>query len=377
MTSADLAITSRKERPKRVVRSATIVVWAVALVAFLVAEVHVASSGYVRQDILALQAGEAWRTGGWLSQIVLALVGLIPGANWQQTVLSLLAAVVAGLSFGILYDRFRVNGWTIAGAVLALVMLGAHAQVLYAVSAASRGLPLFVAFAALIPAIRQMEDVGDVQSTISFGLLMPLVLLAGPLSTPLVLPLALGAALADPDGRRDPRAFVAMLLVALLPTIIVACGVVGFVAQSGIGAENIILPYLATYGLPGNGEALRSLGILFSFAPVAIVPLLYLVWPNLPERRHVWSALAVVALPVYLAIARTVFNSTMHVFVPSVALLAAYVSWLCVVRLPFALRAIAFAMLVLSTVASWTLTDLWTDQLWRDALLSGLWPGNS
>ena len=34
-----------------------------------------------------------------------------------------------------------------------------------------------------------MEDVGDVQATIGLGLLMPLLLLAGPLTTPLILPL--------------------------------------------------------------------------------------------------------------------------------------------------------------------------------------------
>ncbi len=357
---------------KPFMRLATAIVWIVSLAALLLVASHVIEAGFVRRDIEALRAGEAWRNGGWLSQLVLSLVGLVPNLDWQQTILSLTAAVVAGLAFGLLYDRLRASGWTIVGSVAMLVLLASHANVLYAITAASRGLPLYFAFAALIPAIRQMEDVGDVQSTIGLGLLMPLLLLAGPLTTPLIVPLALGAALADPDGRRDPRAFAAMLLVAVIPALIVAIGVVGFVAQSGIGIVNVILPYYATYGALRMGDVAQSLGILFTFAPVAVVPLLYCIWPNLPERRYVWSALAVVAMPVWLAVGRMIFNSSMLPFVPAVALLAAYISWLCVVRLPFLLRTIAMLALAIAVLASWTQTGFWDDPLWKAALFSGL-----
>ena len=357
---------------KPFMRTATVIVWVVSLAVLLLIAWHVIDAGFVRRDIEALREGEAWRTGGWLSQLVLSLVGLIPNLDWQQQILSLTAAVFAGLAFGLLYDRMRANGWTIVGSVLMLLLLASHANVLYAITAASRGLPLYFAFAAIIPAIRKMEEVGDVQSTIGLGLLMPLVLLAGPLTTPLIIPLALGAALADPDGRRDPRAFVAMLLVALIPALIVAIGVVGFVAQSGIGVENVILPYYATYGELRLGDVAYSLGILFTFAPVAVVPLLYCIWPNLPEKRHVWSALAVVAMPVWLAAGRMIFSSSMQPFVPAVALLAAYISWLCVVRLPFLLRVLAMVALAIAVLASWTHTGFWDDPLWREALFSRL-----
>lgn len=356
---------------KPFMRIATAIVWIVSLTALLLVAWHVMDAGFVRRDIEALREGEAWRTGGWLSQLVLSLVGLIPNLDWQQSVLSLTAAVFAGLAFGVLYDRMRANGWTIVGSVAMLLLFASHANVLYAITASSRGLPLYFAFAVIIPAIRQMEEVGDVQSTIGLGLLMPLVLLAGPLTTPLIIPLALGAALADPDGRRDPRAFVAMLLVAIIPALIVAIGVVGFVAQSGIGVVNVILPYYSTYGALRMGDVAQSLGILFTFAPVAVVPLLYCIWPNLPEKRHVWSAVAVVAMPVWLAVGRMVFSSTMQPFVPAVALLAAYISWLCVVRLPLLLRALAMAALAVAVLASWTQTGFWDDPLWRTALFSG------
>jgi hypothetical protein len=257
-----------------------------------------------------------------------------------------------------------------------LLLLASHVNVLYTITAASRGMPLYLAFAVIIPAIRKMEEVGDVQSTIGLGLLMPLLLLAGPLTTPLIIPLALGAALADPDGRRDARAFVAMLLVAVIPAVIVAIGVVGFVAQSGIGVENVLLPYVGAYGALQLGDIRQSLGVLFTFAPVAVVPIVYCVWPNLPEKRHVWSALAVVAMPAYLATARMVFTSSMQPFVPAVALLAAYVSWLCVVRLPTLLRVVAIVMLAVAVVVSWTQTAFWDDAAWKAALFSGLDSGN-
>lgn len=371
MSAVDLTpIAAAPAKPKRMFRPATLIVWVLTLGAFLFVAQYVIDAGFVRRDIEALQAGEAWRTGGWLSQLVLSLVGLVPDPSLQQGLLSLTAAVLAGLAFGLLYDRLRISGWTIAGAALVLIAFACHAQVLYSITAASRGLPLYFAFAVLIPAIRQMEQVGDVQSTIGLGLLMPLVVLAGPLTTPLILPLALGAALADPDGRRDPRAFVAMLLVALLPALIVGIGVVGFVAQSGMGVENVILPYVATYGALQLGNPIVSVETMLAFAPVALVPLLYCVWPNLPERRHVWSALAVVAMPLYLALARVVFQSPMQAFVPAVALMAAYISWLCVARLPLLLRVVALAMLAVSVLTSWMFTDLWTDEAWRSALFS-------
>ncbi len=374
MTTAELTAAPLPRR-RPVLRLATTLVWIIALAAFLAVAQHIVDAGFIRRDIEALLSGEAWRTGGWLSQLVLMLVATLGDVPLEQRILSLTAAAVAGLAFGIFYDRLRAAGWTVLGCVALLVLVGLHAHVLYAISAASRGLPLYFALAVIIPAIRQMEQVGDVQSTIGLGLLMPLLLLAGPLTTPLILPLAVGAALADPDGRRDPRAFVAMLLVAVIPALIVVIGVVGFVAQSGLGVEFVLLPYAATYGALRLGDIATSVGTLFTFAPVAIVPILYCIWPHLPERRHIWSALAVVALPLYLAVARTVFNSAMESFVPALALLVAYISWLCVVRMPLTLRALALLMLGVAVYLSWTATGLWDDTAWKAALFD--WPSLS
>lgn len=357
-------------KPRPLLRSSTVIIALAAMLALLWLAQHVIDAGYLREDIEALRQGEASRTGGWLTQVVLRIVGLLPETAWQQVTLSLVAAVVAGLMYGLLYDRLRASGWFVVGAIALVAAVALHVGALYTVTASSRDIPLLIAVGALIPAIRMLEDVGDVQSAIGLSLLLPLLLLASPLTTLLILPIAIGAALADPDGRRDPRAFVAMLLVAILPTIIVAIGIVGFLAQAHTEVADALLPYINTYANLRFGDVAGSLGALGGYAPAMAVPLVYCLWPNLPERRHVLSALAVVALPVYLATARVIVNTTMTPLTPSVAFLAAFVSWLAVVRLPLVLRLLALALLILGTVLSWLPNGLWDDPAWKAALFN-------
>lgn len=353
-------------------RPATIIWSAVAVILLLLISFQVIDGGYIRRDVEQLQAGEAWRTGGWLSQVVLRIVSLLPGTAMQQLALSLTASVVSGLAFGVLYDRLRANGWFRFGAFMLLVGLLAHSGVLYTLTASSRAIPLFIAFAALIPAIRSLEDVGDVQSAISLGLLLPLLLLASPIATLLIIPLSIGAALADPDGRKDPRAFIAMLLVAVLPTIIVAIGIVGFIAQARMDLMAAVYPYLHTYSdLHFDLNALLTgLQALSVFSPVLLVPIAYCLWPNLPEKRHVYSALAIVALPLYLVVARSIVTTTMTPIVPPLALLSAFISWLAVVRLPFPLRLASLVLIMLSAVGSWIFVSYLADPSWQAALFN-------
>lgn len=358
-------------------RPATILWSLAAVIVLLVVALHVIDGGYVRRDVEQLQAGEAWRTGGWLSQVVLRVVSLLPGTQLQQWALSLTAVIVSGFAFGALYDRLRANGWFRIGAFIALVALMLHAGGLYTVTASSRAIPLYIAFAALIPAIRSLEDVGDVQSAIGLGLLLPLLLLASPIAALLIIPLAIATALADRDARTDARAFVAMLLVAILPTLIVAIGIVGFIIQAGMDVASALLPYVGTYANPHfDAEVLASgLEALAVFAPVLLVPLLYCFWPDLPERRHVYSALAVIILPLYLVFARSILTTTMTSIVPPIALLVAFLSWLAVVRLPFQIRVLSLLLLLFATAASWSYTDLWNDEAWKAALFNFVPPG--
>ena len=357
-------------RPATVI---TALVWAAFL---LLAARYVVDAGYVRKDVLTLEAGDAWRTGGWLSQVVLRAVSLIPDRLLRQTTLSLIAAVAAGMIFGALYGRLRANGWLAVGALFVLVAVGLHAGTLYAITAQSRAIPLYIAIAALIPSIRSMEEVGDVQSAIGLGLVLPLLLLASPITTPLIVPVAVGIALANPDARRDFRAFAAMLLVALLPTIIVAIGILGFLAQAGFDLADALLPYATAYHAIQLSDPTPTLLTLGAFAPVGLVPLIYCFYPGLPERRHVLSALAIVGFPLYLVLVRSTIAPAMTPIVPPLALIAGFVSWLAVVRLPLALRVFALAMLAISAIASWLLPTLWSDPDWL-ATWTQLLPGGN
>lgn len=372
MSSATIPRATAAPVRKRFWRTSTIVYsLAFSVVLALLAQLII-DGGYLRRDIAALREGEAWRTGGWLSQVVLRIVGLIPRTDWQQTALSLIAAVLSGALLGVLYARLRANGWYALGAFGIIAAFAVHAAELHTLTASARAIPLYIAFAALIPAIRSLEDVGDVQSAIGLGLLLPLLLLASPTGTLLILPLALGAALSNADARRDPRAFVAMLLVGILPTIIVAIGIIGFIAQARLDLAEALLPYAFAYSGLHFGDVTGSLITFVVFAPVLIVPVLYCLWPALPERRHTFSALAVIALPLYLAVAREVLTTTMPPIVPPLALITCFVSWLAIVRLPLPLRALSLVMLAFSTVLSWTMTGVWDDPEWKAALLAAL-----
>jgi hypothetical protein len=370
VTSARPAVAIPVRKPKPLLRASTIIIALLATMVLLFLAQHVIDAGYLRKDVEALQQGDAWRTGGWLTQLVLRIVSLLPATEWQQLTLCFVAAIVAGLMYGVLYDRLRANGWFVWGALGLVVAVVFHVGALYTVTASSRAIPLLIAVGALIPAIRSLEEVGDVQSAIGLSLLLPLMLLASPLTTLLILPIAIGAALADPDGRRDPRAFVAMLLVAILPTVIVAIGIVGFIAQAKLEVADALLPYVNTYANLHFGDLLGSLLALGTYAPALAVPIAYCFWPNLPERRRVLSAAAVVALPLYLSTARVILNTTMTPLTPSVAFLAAFLSWLSVVRLPFLLRLLALILLVMGTVLSWVPHDFWDDPAWKAALLN-------
>lgn len=370
MTTIDTAAAIPDAPVGRGMHRSTLTVGLIATTLLLLAALHVIDAGYIRDDVLALQGGNAWRNGGWLSQVVLRFLDLLRDTAVQQTVLSLVAAGICGTLFAVVYDRLRANGWFVLGAVTVLVALGMHAGVLYTLTASSRALPVIVAIAALVPAIRMMEDSGDVQSAMGLGLLLPLLLLASPITTPLILPFALGAALAGTDSRKDPRAFIAMLLVAILPTLIVVLGIVGFLLQAQIDPALIFAPYTSTFGRFQLVDPTAGLTVLAAFAPVLLVPIAYCFWPRLPERRHVLSALAVVALPLYLVVARVSLPSEISPMAPVVALLAAFVSWLTVVRLPFTLRMLALVLLATSAALTWMMPELWNDPAWKAALLS-------
>jgi len=134
MSALDIGAVAASPARKALVRPATLIVTIGAFIIFTLLAKHTIDGGYLRRDIQQLEQGEAWRTGGWLSQIVLRFVGLLPGREVQQPALAVFTAVVVSVLFGAIYDRLRRNGWFIVGALAVLLAVGMHAGTLYALS---------------------------------------------------------------------------------------------------------------------------------------------------------------------------------------------------------------------------------------------------
>src|SRR3569623_2858046 len=115
MLTLDVAASGSGSRP--FFRPATVVTALLSAVLLLLAARNVIDAGYVRKDIQALEAGDAWRTGGWLSQVVLRVVSIEPDREFRQTALTLIAALAAGFSFGVVYERLRDSGCVVGGAL--------------------------------------------------------------------------------------------------------------------------------------------------------------------------------------------------------------------------------------------------------------------
>ena len=325
--------------------------------------------GCLREDISLLQAGDAWRSGGWLSQTLLYLVKGLPGPVIQEAVLSVLASVLLGIGLELLYRRLRAALWSPIGGLMVVATVLLHAATVFVLTADAGYIPTVLALAALVPAIWSMETVGDVQSAIGFGLWLPLLLLAGPLTALLILPLTLAAALANGDARRHSWAFLAMLLVTILPSVIVAIGIWVFLARASFSFADMLRPYVSAYSSVGSGDLAGSLAALLLFAPVMALPVAFIFWPSRAGNRHPVGALAVVAIPLYLAVARVVLNTSVSPILPPLTLVVMFVTWLALQRLSQVLRVAAVLLLAASAILSWTATGLWDNSAWKSALV--------
>lgn len=320
----------------------------------------------VRADLSALESSGAWRQGGWLSQLVINFVGLLPGERLRQVALALISAVVAGGLLSLFTARLRRTSWDAWTTVLSVGGLAGNILVLYTVTAASPVLPLSLSLAVLVPGIYAFERNRDVQSIISLGLSLPLLLLASPVTAPLVIPLGVGIALATPDGRSDPRAFVAMALVVLLPSLIVAVGIIGFASQNGIGAADLLLPYIMAFR-PGPGmDWKQSLDWVVPMAP--LIALLALRATSAAAGGPGWTGVAVLILPAYLTAGAALWSWALPIWAPALVALTMFAAWLAVVPTSRRLRVAAALCLCLSALLGWTFGTAPVDTNWRFAL---------
>ena len=292
--------------------------------------------------------------GAWLADLVARPIMALPWPWPIETVLAVVAACVLGTLIAWLYERLVYNNWTRIEALLFVVFLTGSSAIMAAVTGDHRAIATMVACIAIVPGIRRIESVGDVQANMSFGLVLPLLFLAGPPLAPLILPLALFGALADPVARHDWRAFVAMFLVAVMPTLLVITGMVGLFGIPEVMrlAREVYAPTFSFARL--DHAATQALVTQFArtVLPFAIVIVAYMFMRD--RRWQPVSAIAAIVLPLYLVCGAFAFSWPISPSLPTVAFLGAYASWLSVARLRPVSRWVSIMLMLLTAALSWS-----------------------
>ncbi len=325
---------------------------AVATAGFFIALLwHLSASG----GIPAVPSASAGLEGGaWLTDLVARPIMALPWPWPIETVLAVVAACVLGLLIAWLYERLVYNDWTRIEALLFVAFLSGSAAIIGSITGDHRAIATMVACIAVVPGIRRIESVGDVQANMSFGLALPLLFLAGPPLAPLILPLALFGALADPVARHDWRAFVAMFLVAIMPTLLVFTGMIGLfgIAEVMRLVTEVYVPAYSFARLDHAATQALVTQFVYSVLPFAIVTVAYLFMRD--RRWQPVSAVAVIILPLYLVGGTIVFSWPISPSLPTVAFLGAYASWLSVARLRPVSRWVSIALMLLTAALSWS-----------------------
>lgn len=327
---------------------------AVAAAGFFIALLWHLRAG-VGDGIPAVPSASAGLEGGaWLTDLVARPIMALPWPWPIETVLAVVAACVLGVLIAWLYERLVYNDWTRLEALLFVVCLTGSSAIVGSVTGDHRAIATMVACIAVVPGIRRIESVGDVQANMSFGLVLPLLFLAGPPLAPLILPLALFGALADPVARHDWRAFVAMFLVAAMPTLLVFTGMIGLFGIPEVMrlAREVYAPAFSFVRLDHAATQALVVRFVYTVLPFAIVIVAYMFMRD--RRWQPVSALAVMILPLYLVCGAIVFAWPIPPSLPTVAFLGAYASWLSVARLRPIFRWVSIMLMLLTAALSWS-----------------------
>ena len=309
----------------------------------------------VGDGVLAAPSASTGAGGGaWLTDLVARPIMALPWPWPVETVLSVVAACVLGTLIAWLYERLVYNDWTRIEALLFVAFLSGNAAIIASLTGDYRAIATMVACIAVVPGIRRIELVGDVQANMSFGLVLPLLFLAGPPLAPLILPLALFGALADPVARHDWRAFVAMFLVAIMPTLLVFTGMIGLFGITEVMrlVTEIYVPAFSFARLDHAATQALATHLVYTVLPFAIVTVAYVFMRD--RRWQPVSAIAVIILPLYLVGGAIVFSWSISPSLPTVAFLGAYASWLSVARLRPVFRWVSIALMLITAALSWS-----------------------
>lgn len=340
---------------------------ALLIAAFLLfVEGNLAGNGVLGQDGPAgTVALPGWDDGSLLRVLVVWV------ASWftvlgADTALLLVYVLVAGLAALLTYRFLLVSGWSSVQGALALALIASHGMLIFATSTTSAEFLVLLSAGALIPAQRRLEAVGDVRSVINYSLTLTLLLLAGPPLAALIPLLVLAVPFHEAEARQKPQVFAAMLLVAIIPTLIIITGVWAMAGRAGIGTDVLVRPFVEQFSL-ARRPATLMLVLAIVTAPVALALVIHGVVPD--RRRKPVTTLAALALPLYLAIGNSTLDWQLAHWLPAAAMMVTAVAWLCTTRVRPWMRWLVLALLLVSSAASWMLSPVWADPLWLDGLL--------
>lgn len=306
-----------------------------------------------------------WESGSLLRVLVMWAASWLPIID-PGAALLLVHVAIACMAALLTYRFLLVSGWPAVQAAFALALVASHGMLIYATTTASAEFVVLLSAAALIPAQRRLEAVGDVRSVINYSLTLTLLLMAGPPLAALIPLLVLAVPFHEAEARLKVQVFAAMLLVAAIPTLIIITGVWAMAGRAGIGMDVLALPFVEQFSLAGRPATLM-MALLAATAPVALVLVIHGAVPD--RRRKPVTTLVALALPLYLAVGNSAFDWQLAPWTPAGAMMATALGWLCATRVRPWMRWLTLAVLLVGSVMSWLLARAWAEATWLDGLL--------
>lgn len=334
-------------------------------IALLLAGGNLAGNGV----FAAVQSGgilPGWEQGSLLRVLLIWMAGWFGAVLDTSTALVLIYVGLAAFAGASTYRSLRQSDWPGWMALLALVLLLAHPMLLQSITLATPEFVLMLAAGMLIPARRLLEAVGDVQSVLGYGLVLPVLLLAGPPLALLILPLVMAVPLSEREARRNGGVFLAMSVVAIIPVIIVILGVWSMTARVGIGMDYLLAPFAQAYSID-QASPVQPMILLAIGAPVGLTVILHMIVPD--RRRKIMTSLLVLGVPAWVLLGNSYLSFGVQPWAPALILVGTSMGWLAATRVRPWMRWMVLGLMLVGDAASWTLAPFWSDPAWLNGLM--------
>ena len=333
-----------------------------------------------------LAANPLFQTIGGLLPLALIKTLISPYHAGPLVLGGITAAIIAAvLAFTVrTAARFSMPRWEIA---LLLLFTAAHPLVLFSATAGDWMLVTAAAFFMVTLLIHRIELIGDVQSKMTLGLVLGLLMLSDPNALYVTLPLIAFLPWVD-RGTHTPAETVAGWVLMLMPGIIIAASfLLGIKILFGTPAAEIVgrwiaplhsIPWLySPLAIPASGRATAAvfspamaIALGIAATPLIIVPLVC-AFKRGRTTSAPRTALLSVVVPLVAGGLCIHFQHLGSHWSILAMLLFGTLAWLSKAQLPGSLRLTAIGLVGASTVIAWSSPGLWQNPAlaaWRSAL---------